>query len=405
MILKQKKRRETEESMEENKPRITWQKWLPELISILVAAVGIGGICLMRQTSQEVMLSNMVLGVAGVMILGFFARQAYIEQEMDYDNGEHYHRFWFCFLIGLACAFMCAFLPVAGWPFVTVFVLLALFGNMSMGILGASVLLSISVALCGAEAVTFLLYFLTGVFAVSLFRNMDDSFKIGSRMFLTLLCLVLCETAGIVLLANERLSLELLVIPVVNIFISGILLLGILKLFFSLVVYKNRETYLELYDTENAILTEYRKRSRSDYMHGVHTAYFCELIAQKLSLNEEDLKCACYYHRIGKENPELLEKHLFPPSVQAILREYIAGKPIRQKETAVLVCADTIVNSIQYLLSKGQEKSLDYDYIVDNIFKRFAETDTFGQCNITMKELKIVQNIFKEEKLYYDFLR
>ncbi len=405
MILKQKKKRETEKIMEENKLRITWRNLVPELICILLAAVGIGCFSFLKETSFEVMLSNMVLGMIGIMILGFYARQAYLEQEFDYDNGEHYLRFWLCFLASLMCAFMCALLPVAGWPYVAIFVLLALFGNTSMGILGASVLLSVSVALSGTGAVTFLLYFLSGVFAVALFRNMNDKFKIGSRMFLTLLCLLLCLTAGNVLLANERLNFELLVIPIANIIISGILLIGILKLFFSMVIYKNRETYLELYDTQNPILTEYRNRSRSDYMHGVHTAYFCELIALKLLLNSEDLKCVCYYHRMSKEDPGILVKYPFPPAVKAILQEYNSNKSIRRKETAVLVCADTIVNTVQYLLSKSQDKGLDYDYIIDNVFKRFVDNDTFGQCDISMKELKSIQNIFKEEKLYYDFFR
>lgn len=403
MILKRKRRRETEKIMEENKRRITWRHFVPEFTGFLLTVGGIVVFSLLKEISFETMLSNMVLGCMGIMILGFLARQAYLEEEFDYDNGEHYYRFWICFLICLLCALMCAVLPVAGWPYMAIYVALALFSNSTMGLVGASVLLAVSVALSGTGAVTFLLYFLSGVFGVVLFRNMDDKFKIGGRMFLGLLCLLLCETAGNVLLANERLSFELLVIPVANILISGMLLIGILKLFFSMVVYKNRETYLELYDTQNPILTEYRNRSKSGYMHGVHTAYFCELIALKLSLNSEDLKCVCYYHRMSKEDPGILVKYPFPPAVKAILQEYNSSKPIRRKETAVLVCADTVVNSVQYLLSKNTEKGLDYDLVIDSVFKRFVDNDTFGQCDISMKELKTIQNIFKEEKLYYDF--
>lgn len=406
MILKQKKRREAEEIMEENRPKITWRNLVPEIFSIILAVAGIFGISLLRQSGSDVMLSNMVLGAAGVAILGFHMRQAYLEQELDYDNGEHYYRFWICFLIGLAGAFVFAFLPNAGWPYMTIFVLLALFSNMSTGILAASVLLMISIVLGGGTTATFLLYFLTGLFAVTLFRHLDDSFKIGIKMFLSLLCLLVCETAGVVLLANERLSVELFVIPTVNIIISGILLLVILKLFSSLVIYKYREKYLELNDTENTILAEYRSTSKDDYMHSIHTAYFCERIATKLSLNAEDLKCAAYYHKIGEARPEMLEEQQFPPKVKEILMEYFDKKnPVTKRETAVLVCADTVMNTIQYLISKSQERGLNYDYIIDNVFKHFSETDAFVQCDITLKELKTMQSIFKEEKLYYDFLR
>ncbi len=392
--------------MEENRQKITWRMMVPEILSIVITAAGIYGISLIRRITAQVMLSNIVLGIVGIAILGFHVRQAYLEQELDYDNGEHYYRFWTCFLIGLAGAFVCAFLPIAGWPYLTIYVLLSLFGNMSTGVLAASVLLMISVVLGGGTTPIFLLYFLTGLFAVILFRNLDSSFKIGLKMFLSLLCLLVCETAVVVLLANERLSVELFVVPTVNIIISGILLFVILKCFSSLVIYKYREKYLELNDTENAILAEYRASSKTEYMHSVHTAYFCERIAAKLSLDIDDLKCAGYYHKIGEANPDILEEQQFPPRVKEILREYFEKKrSVTKKETVVLICADTVMNTIQYMISKSQERGLNYDYIIDNVFKHLSETDTFGHCDITMKEIKTMQSIFKEEKLYYDFLR
>lgn len=406
MILKRKKKQEAEEAMEENRRKITWHILVPEIVCIILAVTGIFGVSLWRQKAMDEILSNMVLGAVGVAVLGFHVRQAYLERELDYDNGVHYFRFWTCFLMGLAGAFVCAFLPVAGWPFMPIFVLLALFANMSTGILAASVLLLISVMLSGAANTTFMLYFLTGLFAVTLFRHLNDNFKIGSKMFLSLLCQLLCETAVVVLLANERLSVELFVIPLANIIISGILLLGILKVFSTIVFYKYREKYLELNDTENTILAEYRTTSKGDYMHSIHTAYFCERIAVKLSMDIEALKCAGYYHKVGESHPEILEEQDFPPAVKEILSEYFDKKnPVTKKETAVLMCADTMMTTIQYLISKSEEKGLNYDYIIDNVFKRFADTGTFFQCNITLKDFKTMENIFKEEKLYYDFLR
>ncbi len=404
--MKQRKRQEAEETMEKNKPKITWRHVGLEILILILTVAGIFGISILRKCAMDETLSNMVLGAVGVAILGFHMRQTYIEQELSYDNGEHYFRFWTCFASGLVFAFACVFLPIAGWPYMTIFVMLGLYSNMSTGVLAASVLLMISTLLGGGTTVTFLLYFLTGVFAITLFRHLDDSFRIGLKMFLSLLCLLICETAVVVLLANERLSMELFVIPVVNVLISGILLLVILKAFASVVIYKYREKYLELNDTENAILVEYKSASKENYMHSIHTAYFCERIAAKLSLNVEDLKCAAYYHKIAEGKPQMLEEHRFPPRVKAILLEFYDKKtPVKHKETVVLVCADTVMNTIQYMISKSQERGLDYDYIIDNVFKRFAETDAFVQSDLMLQELRTMQSIFKEEKLYYDFLR
>lgn len=392
--------------MAENKPKITWRQLWPEFLSILLAAAGIYGISFLQQKTFDITLSNMVLGMAGTAILGFHLRQAYLNEELDYDNGGHYLRFWICFWIGMAGAFICVFLPAGGWPYITIYVLLALFSNMSTGILAASVLLMLPVVLGGATTGAFFLYFLSGLFAVTLFRNLKDNFRFGIRLFLSLLCLFLCETAGIVLLENERPSLESFMIPTVNIIISGILLLGILKLFSSSVIYKYREKYLELNDTENTLLADYRSTSRSDYMHSIHTAYFCERIAARLLLSTEDLKCAGYYHRICGSREQLLEEQEFPPRVRDILLEYLDKKnPVRSREAAVLVCSDKVVGTIQYLLGKSEERNLDYDRIIDTVFRRFAEADTFGNCDLSLRELKIMQDIFKEEKLYYDFLR
>ena len=406
MIMKQRKRQEAERNMEENKPKITWRNLAPELLSMLLTGLGMGGISLWNQKTADVVLSNVVFGVAGVMILGFHLRQAYLEKELAYDNGEHYYRFWLCFLIGLAFAFVCAFLPVAGWPYMAVFVLLSLFSNMSTGILAASVLLTQSMLLGGGDVTAFFLYYLAGVFAVTLFRHLNDSFQIGGKLFLSLLCLLVCQTAGVVLLANERLSVELFMIPVINVIISGILLLGILKLFSSIVIFKDREKYLELSDTENEILAEYRKTSRNDYMHSIHTAYFCERIAAKLSLNAEDLKCAGYYHRLVQTNPDILEEQQFPKGVKRILSEYSdKNMSTKSKETVVLMCADAIVNVVQQLIAQNSEQNVNYDAVIDRVFNHFLEENRFGQCDITMREIKTMQSIFKEEKLYYDFLR
>lgn len=391
--------------MVENKRKITWRMLVPELLSVFVCAAGICAVSFIRQKSTEEMVSIMILGIIGVLILGFQVRQAYLDKELEYDNGEHYHRFWICFMMGLAGAFVCAFLPAAGWPFMPIFVLLSLFGNMNIGILGASVLLTVSVGMSNAAMSVFVLYFLSGVFAISLFRHLNDSFKIGSKIFLALLCQLLGETAVVILLANERLSVELFVIPMANIVISGIVLLGILKLFFSMVIFKYRLKYLELNDTENAVLADLRTSSKSEYMHSVHTAYFCERIAAKLSMDVEALKCAGYYHKVSEARPELASEQDFPPAVREILAEYHSKKPVIRRETAVLLCSDKMMNTIQYLISKSEDKGLNYDYIIDNVFQHFEDTGAFFQCDITLKELKTMQNIFKEEKLYYDFLR
>ncbi len=390
--------------MEKDRRRITFLKLLPELGSMLLAAAGIYGISFWSQDAFDIILRNMVMAATGVAITGFHLRRQYLNGELSYDNEEHFLRFWTCFLIGLAAALACSFLPVGGWPFLTLFVMLALFSSAGTGILAASMLLMLPMLVSGASVEIFFLYFVSGVFGVTLFRDMDKEFKIGLPLTLSLLCLFVCETAIVVLPVNTRLNLELFVVPAVNLIISCILLVGMLKLFSTMVVYRYREKYFELNDTENQLLVGYKERARADYFLCIHTSYFCERIGKKLSLDVDALKCSGYYHRWGEELPALMEEKAFPPKAAGILKEFME-KSCKQKETAVLVCADAVVNTISYMLAKDKDKPIEYVQVIDAVFKRFTDKHTFSQCDITQRELNIIQKIFKEEKLYYDFLR
>lgn len=392
--------------MEENKRSLSW-KLFPAEILIIISATALmwllGGV---RQIPADRRLGACVITLLGLAVTGFHFRREYLLGKLDYNNAEHVLRFWVCAGIGLAVAFACGFLPAAGWPFLLVFVMLALFSNMTSGILSASMLLMIAVILSGSTAEVFALYLISGTFAVTLFRHLENDFRFAVPLFLSVLCLLVCETAAIILTANARPDPEMFVMPVANAIISSVLLLGCLKLFSSVVVYQYREKYLDINDTETPILADLRERDRREYRYGIHTAYFCERIGTKLKLDVDALKCAGYYHRLGEPLLQVMEEKQFPPAAKAVLTEYLtAKKQVTRKETAILICCDAVVTSVTYLLEKGADRQIDFDKVIDTIFRKFQDDGTFDKCNITVAELCSMQKIFKEEKLYYDFLR
>ena len=57
-----------------------------------------------------------------------------------------------------------------------------------------------------------------------------------------------------------------------------------------------------------------------------------------------------------------------------------------------------------FLLSKKQNEKLDYDNIIETVFRKKLETTQLELSKLTIEELTIVKSIFKEEKIYYDFL-
>ena len=378
------------------------------LTELGVMALAGGGVLLigwLHQTEPDRLLSNLVMTAAGIAVIGFQLRQEYVRGKLDYNNEKYPFRFWLCVCIGLVIAFACVFLPAAGWPFLTIFVMLALFSNMSTGILASSMLLMVSVILSGAAMNYFAIYFISGCFAVALFQHLESDFSIGLPLIMSILCLLICETANAVLLANARPDVELFLIPAANIIVNSIMLVGGLKLFFSMVIYQYRVNYLEINDTENEALVKFKEESRDDYFICIHTAHFCDLICKKIDMDENMLKCAAYYHRIGDELPKLMVRKHFPPKLREILKEYDANKPPKNKETAILTCSDKVVSSITQKLRENGDDPIDYKVFIDGMFEKLVNDGYFWQCNISMQEFKAMHQIFREEKLYYDFLR
>lgn len=392
--------------MEENRRKVGWRFFLAEAAIIIVGTLGMGMFGRIRQQPEDRLLANCVMMLLVLAVICFHLRREYVHDGLDYDNGEHVFRFFLCLGIGLGVAFACGFLPVGGWPFLVVFIMLFLFSNMSVGILSATSLLLISVLLSNSDAGGFALYFISGVFAVTLFRQLGDDFKIGIPVFLSILCLLVCETANVVLVANARPDFEIFVIPMVNMIISSILLLGCLKVFSSIVVYKHREKYLDIIDSENPVIARMRERDRNEYMHCVHTTYFCERIGKRLGLDEEALKSVGYYYRLGGELTQMLEDEQFPPNAREILLDYRNRQSgMKKKETAVLYCSDIVVSSVKKAIENGKQGQVDFDKLIDDIFGKLFRDKIFDKCDISVGELRTMQQIFKEEKLYYDFLR
>lgn len=378
---------------------------LTELGIMVLGGCGVLLVEWLRNTEPDRLLSDLVMTTVGLAVIGFQLRQEYVRGNLDYNNEKYPFRFWLCVCIGLMIAFACVFLPAAGWPFLTIFVMLALFSNMSTGILASSVLLMISVILSGATMNYFAIYFVSGCFAVALFQHLEIDFAIGIPLTMSILCLLVCETANVVLLTNARPDVEMFLIPAANIIINSIMLVVGLKLFSSMVIYQYRVNYLEINDMENDALVKFKEKSRDDYFICIHTAHFCDLICKKLDMDENMLKCAAYYHRIGEELPSLMVSKHFPPKLREILEEYETKKPPKNKETVILACSDKVVSSITRKLRENGDTPIDYKAFIDELFEKLINDGYFWQCNMSMQEFRAMHQIFREEKLYYDFLR
>ncbi len=397
---------------EDNKQK----KQYTRLISTVMFGITVLLVCFFsyfKEFSLTDIIRNTVLTGIGSFVFILLLARSREERSLDYDNYSHPLRFFVMYMIGLVIAIACGFLPTAGWPYLVVFVSFCLFSNTITGILAATLLLNVSVLLSGCGIEIFIMYFVCGLAGAVLFKGLSDTYKIVMPLLVSLMFLLTAQTATVVLYANETLKLELFLIPLMNIIISLILLLIILKLFYSTVIYLYRDKYMEINDPECPLFVELKEHSKDEYYLAMHTAYFCERIAKKLDLDAEAGKTVGYYHRIGvllNENEwnkvyEKIAPYDFPPKALEILKEYLdKNVPMKQKETAVLLLSNAVISSILYLLAHNKGE-LNYDQIIDAVFKNKLDSGILHNNDITLAEIVIMKNLFKEEKLYYDFLR
>lgn len=414
--MKQEKRRETRvpEKMTDVKTKKQSHTGLCVLLLFLVTITGTFLLCLLKGCARIDMIRNVVLGGIGCFAVLFLMVQAAEKHLYAYDNEQFLLRFTGVYAVCFVLAAACSYLPSEGWPFLTVFVLLSLFSNTMIGICAGGLLLAVSVLLSGCGTEIFVLYFTCGIIGVGLFSHLNDKDKLIVPILLSVAFLLVGETACVVIYANETLKVELFLVPLLNVIINIVLLFILLKFFSNLVIYKYRDKYMEINDQEFSLLVELKAYSKEEYYRAVHTVYFCDRIARKLQLDADAAKSGGYYHRIGilkgavnlENTEELITPHAFPPAAERLLAEYLRPDvPLKSKEAVVLLLADTVICSVLQLFAKDPKIQIDYNVLIEKIFQQKLKDSVLWESDITMEELTSMKNTFKEEKLYYDFLR
>lgn len=402
--------------MEENSKK---QKKIQILQFILVfilsgIVAGIGSFLYSKGINE--IICNVVMIMLGTGTILFALVASEINGLYFYQNQGNYEIFNIFYIIALVMAALFPLLPVAGWPFLVIFVVLSLFSNSISGLIAGSVCLMLSVMLeSNGSYHEFFLYFFSGLIGIMVFSRLNANFKVGLPIFISLLCLMVCLTANLVLFEQERLNLSQLMIAAFNLMLTLILLLLVLKIFSNSVIHKYRERYMELNDPECPLLVQLKEKSKEEYYHAIHTAYLSDKIARSLGLDDFATKAGGYYHRIGQlkgentwENVEAIcDEYKFPPNARKVLQEYVdTSQTMLSKEAVVILFSDQIVSSILYLFSQDAKAELDYEQIVDAVFrKKIVESNDLWNNDITLAELQEMRKIFIEEKLYYDFLR
>ncbi len=412
-----RKEKEKEKNKKEKKAAGSDSIWiLPPLLLLLLS---LGGSFLVTylnhsgQTEQVQMLCFVMIGAVatGICVYRFFPFSG-----MDPEiSGRCLKRFWILEFLCLILSFVFSYLPNTTWPFVAVFVLLGVLSTPMIGLVCGSVLLMLTVLLSGGGLVIFLVYFVSGVFALICFLPLRENFRFALPMVLSMGCLLVCQTAGIILTLNARLLPAQFIMPGIGIVVSALLIFVGIYLYSSREIYYYQDLYRELNDIENETLSGLKKQDPKTYLQTVHTAFFCGRIAGSLGMDMDICKCAAYYHRLCPAKQEEREVFFaqmgFTGAVREVLNEFkdnlIRSKDSKvvREETAVLVASQMIVSAVLSLYEKDRSASPDIEKLVDVVFRRFEENGTFLNCKISMAHLEEMKKIFKAEKMYFELMK
>lgn len=382
------------------------------LFILIVVVLFTGQITYYMHKSTAEMMRVTISLVMGCLIILFLWYQSVMNHTLEYDNERYQIRF---FLLFFVCYLFCVgmiYLPVASWTFLPVMVTLSMFSNPFIGLVSGSILLMTTVSLSpDATMYIFFLYFLLGLIGISLFQKLDVDFRVGEPLFLSALCSLCLQTAYLVIFENQPLAPEILILPILNLFINMVILFLILKYFSKLAMYSLQDKYAQINDPEFPLLAELKQQDKEMYFEAVHRAYLGDRISKRLHINNSAVKGCAYYYKLAlagekkEENSVLFQElHNFPEELKKLMKECMSGKYGSRESCVVLTCEQVICRVIQ-AQKEYVDRDVPYENIITEIFDSMIEDGRLSDCDISIKELGTMKTVCIEEKLYYDFLR
>ncbi len=368
--------------------------------------------------SYEAILRNVIVSllISGTIIFMLLDALSRGRDGFSYDNYDKKHRFIIFYIIVLILSNVFAFIPNQFWPYMALFVILGLFSNTEIGMVSGIGFVTISVMLEeNGEYGELFMYVLAGAVALAMFRDLKENTSIGLPTFISLVMQAVLLIAFNVLFQNRTLSINLLILPILNLMLNLIILLIFLNMFGVYVIRKSNDMYMEINDAEFSLLVQLKEKNKDEYYRAIHTAYLAERISMGLGFNSRAIKTCSYYHRIGvldgtskwQDVEHYYRDNNFPTEAVEYLHEYIEpdkGK-VRSKEALTVQLSETVIASIMYLLKKDENVVIDYDQLIDKIIDKKVDEGELRDYDVTFRELDQMRKILKKEKLYYGFLR
>ena len=385
-----------------------------EILAIILSVVSIGLVSyLLNKTIIDIVKNEIIIIMLDIALV-FAIEFDILKDRLLFNNKYFINRYYILYFIFFIISLICAVLPSDGWIYICIFISLALFSSTNIGFISGVQLLTISVLLSDNSGIAYIEYIIPGIIAIMLFSTINNEINVIRPIIISLffqfLMICICE----ILLANKEFSFVLFLIPLINIMISFIILIFVLKMVLFTFIYESSDRLLDVIDLEFDLLTQLKNTSKEEYDNSIFTAALCSKIANNIGLSESLIKACGYYYHIGVIRGDnswemvnsILNDHDIPQEVIDLLKEYLdENTVVKSKETVVLLIADTVISSIRYLFLKDKDSKIDYDKLINAIIDKKIESGLFDDSKISFEDIKIIKNTLVSEKLFYDFLR
>ena len=390
---------------------------LINIIMFLFTGISVFLSSVMTGSDYETVLRNTIVALIISAVILFMIKDAKSRGSagFSFDNYSKKYRFVIAYFVMTIISCVISGVSPLFWPYMSFFVILSLLSSPEIGMASGICFTMISVMLSEALAYdTFFMYVLAGVTAVALFRDIKEDTAIGYCIFTALLIQSVLIVAFEVLFQNRTFSLDMLILPCINLLLNLLIMLIFLNMFGVYILRKNSDIYSAINDTDYPLLDVLRDKDNDEYLRAIHTGYLSEKVSKELSLNDRAAKTCAYYYSIGKAEKkqswnEILPYYVnnkFPKESVELIRQYVYPEEgeIRSKEAMVVYMCQIVVTSIMFAAKKDKKSKIDYDKLIDKLFDRAENEEKPMLYDITYKEYSLIREILKKEKQYYDFI-
>jgi len=387
------------------------------IIKLLIAIFGLGGTAIgsfLYNCSTYRIITNVVCIGVMVIVLEFL-----IEKKLcsgDENPASNLVRFFVLFAVFTVVSLLFPLFLVYGWCFLPIFLGLSLYSDKFTGFLSGVILLTSTVLIYGIDEKSvwvFLCYFIGGITVVSLFSELDESFKVVIPLIVSIIFQFLLIVLLGSVISDEKYSVSFFVIPATNMIVSAVMMLILLKRISYIILYETHDRYMDINDPEFELLSKLRDYNKKAYEDTLYTAVPSSKLAYNLKLNAEKCKACAYYHNIGMlegdnsfaDCERILIENEIPSEVINVIREYMTSSKLISKEAGVLLFAESVITSVGMAYEKYSNAEIDFKVFIPELIDKKVKSNILSESLLSFDDMRIITGTLIDESLFYDFLR